>query len=285
MNSSLSINQVAILGVGLIGGSFGLALKQKSGAVNIIGIGRDPDRLAQAVQKGAIDQATTDIVQGVSSADLIVLSSTIGHILEALPTVLSAARPGAVVTDVGSAKTAIVAASKNDNRFIGGHPMAGSEKTGVMAASATLFNSATWALTPTKVTGAKSLDAMLEVITAVGAIPLILSPEEHDEMVSVTSHLPHVIAASFMRFAAQSRALHLDLPRMTAGSFADMTRIAGASPSIWRDVCLSNRDAVLKSLELFEKEIAKIKTAISENDADSIESYFAGSEAAKRLWS
>jgi prephenate dehydrogenase len=275
---------VAILGVGLIGGSLGMALKARRLARRVVGVGREAARLETAIRLGAIDEATTDWHGGVGEADIVVLGTTIGHILETLPQVLSSAPAGALVTDVGSTKNAIVARAGGAANFVGGHPMAGSEKGGVEAATPTLFQEATWALTPSTFTDPAALHRLRTLAQEVGASTRIFTPEEHDAMVAVTSHLPHVLASALMRTAAVTRAVHPETPSLAAGSFADMTRVAASSPDIWRDVCLSNRDAVLHALAQCRAELDALQAATESRDADALEAFFRGGADAKSAW-
>ena len=275
---------VAIVGVGLIGGSLGMALKRRRLAHRVIGIGRSRERLERAVALGAVDAGETDLAAGVADADVIVLCTTIGHILETLTETLGVVRAGAVVTDVGSTKGAIVARAGGASFFVGGHPMAGSEQTGVEAASPLLFEEATWALTPTERTDPAALTVVTALAQEVGATTLILAPEEHDAMLAVTSHLPHILSSALMRQAAATQREHGQTRQLTAGSFADATRVAASSPDIWRDVCLSNRDALRAALVGFRAELDRLEEAITVGDADRIEAFFAEGRDAKRGW-
>ena len=275
---------VAILGVGLIGGSLGMALKARWLARRVVGVGRDAARLGTALQLGAVDAVTTDWQEGLAQADIVVLCTTVSHILGTLPDVLAMVQPGAVVTDVGSTKGAIVRQAAGATNFVGSHPMAGSEKGGVEAATPTLFQGATWALTPTDTTDPQALQIIQTLAQEVGASTMVFTPEGHDAMVAVTSHLPHVMAAAFMRHAARTRDAYSDTPTLAAGSFADMTRIAASSPDIWRDVCLSNRDAVLAALKGFRAELDVIEAAVDAGDAAAIEAFFTTGAQAKRDW-
>ncbi len=277
-------NTVAILGVGLIGGSLGQVLKARRLALRVVGIGRSPERLDQAVALGAIDQGFLDLRAGLAGADLVVLGTAVSHILEVLPAVLRLAPPGAVVTDVGSTKTEIVRRADGAPLFVGSHPMAGSERTGVEAATPLLFQDATWALTPVASTDPGALRRLQRFAQELGARTLVLSPEDHDAMVAVTSHLPHVLSAALMRQAADARLLHPETARLAAGSFADLTRIAASSPEIWRDVCLSNRDAVLDALRHYRHQLDGLEAAVADRDATGIESFFATAAAAKHDW-
>jgi len=275
---------VAIVGVGLIGGSLGMALKSRRLAQTVIGVGRSQERLDMAVALGAIDTGMTDLDEAVRSADIVVLCTTVGHILETLPEALALVKPGALVTDVGSTKGAIVLAAAGVARFVGGHPMAGSEQTGVEAATPLLFEEATWAITPTDTTDPAAVTLLERFAQSVGATTLLLSPDAHDAMLAVTSHLPHVLASALMRqaFATQSR--HTQTQQLTAGSFNDGTRVAASSPEIWRDVCLSNRDALLQALQAFRGELDTLEAAVESRDATGIEAFFASGASAKRGW-
>ena len=275
---------VAIVGVGLIGGSLGMAMKSRRIAGRVVGLGRSRERLDLAVGLGAIDEGTTNAASALADADLIVLCTTVGHIRETLGGTLALAKPGAVVTDVGSTKSAIVAAAGGDPRFVGGHPMAGSEQGGVEAATALLFSEATWAVTPTETTDDGAREAVESLAREVGAATLTLPPDAHDAMLAVTSHLPHVLASSLMRQAAATQERHPQTRRLTAGSFADATRVAASSPELWRDVCLTNRDALRDALRAFRGELDTLERAVTDGDAAAIEAFFAEGAAAKRGW-
>lgn len=275
---------VAIIGVGLIGGSLGMALKARRLAARVVGIGRNSERLEQAIRLGAVDEATTNLNRGLADADLVVLCTAVGNILETLPGVLRGVRPGAVVTDVGSTKTQIVARSAGAAHFVGSHPMAGSERTGVEAATPLLFQEATWALTPTDATAPRALHTVRTLAQEIGAATLVLPPETHDALVAVTSHLPHVLASALMRQASDARASTPEIQRLAAGSFADMTRVAAASPDIWRDICLSNRDAVLAALDAYRAQLDFLQSAVSASDPTAIEAFFAEGADDKRAW-
>jgi len=275
---------VAIVGVGLIGGSLGMALKGRRLAHRVIGVGRNTERLDMAVALGAIDTGTTEMEQGVAEADVVVLCTTVGHIVETLPETLEAVKRGAVVTDVGSTKGAITRRAGRFPFFVGGHPMAGSEQAGVEAATPLLFEEATWAITPTGETDPGALGTVERLAREVGATTLTLTPDAHDSMLAVTSHLPHVLASSLMRQAATTQGVHPQTQRLTAGSFADGTRVAASSPAIWRDVCLTNREALLAALHGFREEIDVLEEAVAAGDAARIEAFFAAGAEAKRGW-
>ena len=275
---------VAIVGVGLIGGSLGRTLKTRRLAHQVIGVERTDDRLHKAQSLGAIDSGTTSLTEAVADADMIVLCSPVGHILEILPEVLAAAKDGAVVTDAGSTKGAIVRRAGSAASFVGGHPMAGSEQAGVEAATPYLFEEATWAITPSESSDPHAVQTVQRLAQSIGATTLLLAPDAHDAMLAVTSHLPHVLAAALMRQAHQTQARHPETQQLTAGSFADGTRVAASPPEIWRDVCLSNRDALLAALQTFRGEIDILEAAVTASDATQIEAFFTAGASAKRGW-
>ena len=275
---------VAIVGVGLIGGSLGMALKSRRLAQTVIGVGRSPERLDTAGALGAIDSGTTDLEEAAREADIVVLCTAVGHILESLPQTLALVKPGAVVTDVGSTKAAIVERAAGMGSFVGGHPMAGSERVGVEAATPLLFEEATWAITPSETTDPAAVSLIERLAQSVGATTLFLAPDAHDAMLAVTSHLPHVLASALMRQAYETQQTHPQTQQLTAGSFADGTRVAASSPEIWRDVCLSNRDALLHALQAFRGELDILEAAVEGRDAAQIEAFFASGASAKRGW-
>ena len=275
---------VAIVGVGLIGGSLGMALKSRRLAQMVIGVGRSLERLDMAQALGAIDAGTTSLEEAAADADIVVLCTTVGHILDSLPETLALVKPGAIVTDVGSTKAAIVQAAAGAANFVGGHPMAGSEQTGVEAATPLLFEEATWAVTPAETTDPAAVSLLERFAQSVGATTLRLSPDAHDAMLAVTSHLPHVLASALMRQAFETQSRYPQTQQLSAGSFADGTRVAASSPEIWRDVCLSNRDALLQALQAFRGELDTLEAAVADRDAAEIEAFFAAGASAKRGW-
>ncbi len=275
---------VAIVGVGLIGGSLGMALKSRRLAQTVIGVGRSLERLETAAALGAIDSGTTSLEEAAADADIIVLCTTVGHILTTLPETLALVKPGAIVTDVGSTKAAIVQAAAGAANFVGGHPMAGSERAGVESATPLLFEEATWAITPADTTDPAAVTLLERFAQSVGATTLLLSPDAHDAMLAVTSHLPHVLASALMRQASDLQSRRPQTQQLSAGSFADSTRVAASSPEIWRDVCLSNRDALLHALQAFRGQLDTLEAAVEGSDAAEIEAFFASGAAAKRGW-
>jgi len=273
-----NFNCVAIIGVGLIGGSFGMALKKHRLAGSVIGIGRNPDRLQRAVELGAIDRWSLDASAGVRGADLIYIATPVGLELDFVQRVLPSAKPGCIITDAGSTKAEICRGAdvlvKDRAAFVGGHPMAGSEAAGVEAARADLFEDTTYVLTPTVHTDSEALEKMHHIVEGIGARPLAMDPEIHDRCAAVISHLPHVIAAGLTLLAQEESAANPQVLELVAGSFRDMTRVAGSPPVLWRDICLTNTKAIKDAVDEFRRLIDQAVALMEGGDAQALEDWF-----------
>ena len=284
MSAEDGFGVVAIIGVGLIGGSLGMALKRRKLAKTIIGVGRNADRLTKAVRLGAIDKYAMDFTEGCAGADVIVLCTPVSRIIADLPAVLDVAGPNTVVTDVGSVKSAIVEAAGGDPRFIGSHPMAGSEANGVESSREDLFDEATWIVTPVATTSPKAVTTARNLGLAAGASVFSSTPEAHDSAVAVISHLPHIMATSLMLQAGDDARFMPSLPAMSAASFADATRVAASSPDLWRDICMTNRNAVLAALDGFADRLSQARAAIANGQGDALHAMFEAGRRAKGQW-
>lgn len=272
-------SRVAIVGVGLIGGSLGMAVREGRLAESVVGIGRSAERLEDARRLGAIDEAATDWASGVTDADLIVLATPIEQVLSDIRRLSPFLAPGAIVTDVGSTKGEIARAGDEHlppGAFVPGHPMAGSERAGVENAAPDLFVGATWAFTPTEKTDVGALERVCALAEATGARVLTLSPEEHDRAVAVTSHLPHVLAYALMALARERAAERPDSPLfdLAAGSFASATRVAASSPELWREIAMTNRRALADALRAYRRELDAALAALESGDGDSLLTLF-----------
>ncbi len=261
-------NRATIIGVGLLGGSLGLALREGKLAGRIVGVGHRQASIDLALRMGAIDEGTLDPVAGVEGADLVVLATAITLITEIGRKVAPALRKGALVTDVGSTKSDIVreleSAMPAGVHFIGAHPIAGSEKRGVDAATAGLFRGATCVVTPTKRSDPAAARRLAEFWTSVGARVVTLSPEDHDAILARTSHLPHVVAAALAAGLESSDAA------FAGTGFRDTTRIASGDVGIWCDIVLTNRDAILSSLDSFSGRLEEFRKAVESNDREKL---------------
>jgi prephenate dehydrogenase len=252
---------VAVVGVGVIGGSVGLAARRRLGAT-VRGV--DP-RAAEALGAGAIDEAHDDLASALDGADAAFVAVPVAALPGTVTAVLEAAPAGCVVTDVGSTKRAVVAAS-GDERFVGGHPLAGSEASGVEHAREDLFDGAIWYLTPTSGTSGVLLERLHRLVSGLGARPAAIDADTHDRMMAAVSHLPHVVANVLVGLAG--RALDGERLPATGPSFRDATRVAGANPPLWADIYLANRDALLAAIDDALARLTAARDALAAGDRD-----------------
>ncbi|MBU1487024.1 prephenate dehydrogenase [bacterium] len=264
----MKIEKVSIIGVGLIGGSLGLALKKKGLASKIVGIGRRETSLREALRVGTVDEVTLDLKEGVSQADLVILAAPVGSILRIGREIVPHLKQGAILTDVGSTKEEIVRAlGALTKDFVGAHPMAGSNESGVEKATASLFEKATCVITPTGETSKKALDVVENLWKKIGARVVKMSPETHDFLVAITSHLPHLAASSLVSLAAKEKEKAVPL---IATGFKDTTRIAASDPRLWSDIFLSNKEMVLSALKEYKEILSQWEELIREEDQEGI---------------
>lgn len=247
-----------LVGTGLIGGSIGLALRRAGWAV--VGTDRDRERADAAVAHGALDAVGED-----PASALTIVATPVGSVAAEARRLLKAGHP--VVTDVGSVKAPVVAAVDHPG-FVGGHPMAGSEQEGIAAATADLFDGATWVLTPTALTDDQAYATVRAAIVDLGAEVVALDPARHDALVAEVSHVPHLTAATLMRLADDTAEEHRALLRLAAGGFRDMTRVAAGHPGIWPDICGENREAIVDVLDRLIDALGEVRTVVASNDRD-----------------
>jgi prephenate dehydrogenase len=271
------IRRLAILGVGLLGGSVAKAARSLGLAREIVGIGRDLARLEPALADGSLDHATTDIADGVREADFVVLAAPVLVNERLLPELWTRAAPGAVITDVGSTKSGIVAAAERlaearPLAFVGSHPMAGSERAGYAVARGDLFQGASVIVTPTATTDDRAVKRVTNLWEAMGARVATLDPETHDRVVAAVSHLPHLVAFALVDAV---RAFEPGAMALAARGFKDTTRIAAAEPAVWREIFLSNRDALRRSTEAFRAALDAIERLVLDGDGDRLEAVLA----------
>ncbi|MBU4310081.1 prephenate dehydrogenase/arogenate dehydrogenase family protein [bacterium] len=263
------INQVAIIGVGLIGGSLGLALKEKKIAKRIIGVGRREESLKVARERREVDEITTDLTSGVKDADLVVIATPLELTIETFRKILPHLKKGCVVTDVGSVKGPIL--KRIDHPFfIGGHPLAGSEKRGPQAARADLFKEATVVLTPVKKTDKKALALVKSMWQDLGAKVLFLDCAIHDRLVAFTSHLPHILAASLTNLIGELAQEEERVLSLMGEGFRDTTRIAASPPSMWKEISFANREEISKAIKRFKEILSEMEEALSKEEGDNL---------------
>jgi prephenate dehydrogenase len=262
------MGRLTVVGVGLVGGSVAWGAKQRGLAREVIGVEVDRTASRRAVDQGIVD-AVASPADGVRDAEVVVLAVPVGRLEAIAREIAPFVGDATVVTDVGSVKAPIVAKLEPlFARFVGGHPMAGSERSGVAAASADLFSGARCVLTPTPSTDQGAIEAVEGLWSALGASVVRMSPVVHDDLVAAVSHVPHLVAAALVNAAADAadgRALML-----AAGGFRDTTRVASGSPDLWRDICLMNRGPVLAMLKSYLKEVESVRDAIERGDGGAL---------------
>lgn len=266
------LDTVAIVGVGLIGGSLGMALRQRNLAKNVVGIDRQQIALRVARRVGAVTHTTIDLNKGVADAELIVVCTPSGQIVETVRQAAQHCPERTLITDVGSVKQAIVEALDTGLargcRFLGGHPLAGSEKTGPNNAVAEMFDGRVSILTPTKNTRAEDFDLLEEFWQALGSVVVRMTPEEHDQALALTSHLPHVVAAALAGVIPEKYF------RLSGAGLLGVTRLAGSDPQLWTQILMLNRDNILTALEQYGSCLASLHAALRDGDTDEITKFF-----------
>ncbi|HUV20238.1 MAG TPA: prephenate dehydrogenase/arogenate dehydrogenase family protein [Gammaproteobacteria bacterium] len=277
------IDRLCIIGVGLIGSSLSLALKQVGAVGEVVGYGRNRDNLVKGVELGVLDRFESSIAAAVKDADVIVVAVPLGAMQQVFAEIAGAVSSEAIITDVGSSKGSVVRAAMAElgdaiKRFVPGHPIAGNEKSGVEAGFATLYQGRRVILTPlpqTEVTASARIDAMWREC---GADIEYLEIEHHDKVLAATSHLPHMLAYALVHYLSNLNE-HEEIFRYAAGGFRDFTRIASSDPVMWRDVCIANGDAVVELIEQYQGELDRVAAAIRAGDADGLLALFGRAKA------
>ncbi|MSQ49893.1 MAG: prephenate dehydrogenase/arogenate dehydrogenase family protein [Betaproteobacteria bacterium] len=280
--------RVVVIGVGLIGGSFSLALKEKKLCGQVVGVGRSAANLKLALERGAIDSIEADVAAAVRGGDLVLLATPVAQFSGLLPAIEKALKPGAIVSDAGSTKRDVVAAARaalgvKSAQFVPAHPIAGAELSGAAAANPQLFRGRRLVLTPLAENKPQDLDAIADLWSAIGAQVSRMTPEEHDQVFAAVSHLPHLLAYALVSELSE-RPDAAKLFGYAAGGFRDFTRIASSQPEMWRDICVANRDQLLRELHLFENKLETIGTLLEAGDAASLQQLFAAARAAREQW-
>jgi prephenate dehydrogenase len=259
--------RIAVIGVGLIGGSIGLAAKDRVADAEVVGFGRDPERLELARERGAIDRAAASIEDAVEGAQLCFACAPVGALPDLVRAALDASGDDTLVTDVGSTKEDLVRRTP-DPRFVGGHPIAGAETAGVEHARADLFQDAVWYLTPHEQSGGLLYERLHRFVVDVGAQPVAVDAETHDRLVAVFSHLPHVLANVLASQAAARLSDQSDALRHVGPSFRDMTRVAGANTAMWSDIYRSNRAAIAEEIRGFRAGLDEVERRLEAGEVE-----------------
>ena len=270
---------VAIVGVGLIGGSVGQALLARRLAGRVIGIGRDPQSLAEATSRGAVSETTTDLA-AVAAADFVLVATAVGAIGGLLERIDDAVRPGTPITDAGSTKARIVAGWERHRRrrrarFVGGHPLAGSHRRGPAAADGELFAGRVAVVTPAPATPAADVEAVGGFWSALGSTVYVMPPRQHDRLLAAASHAPHALAAALA--AATPAAAR----RFTAGGWRDTTRVAAGDPGLWADILLDNAAEVARALDRVGRITARLRAALERGDRRAVETLLVRAKEAR----
>lgn len=278
-------DKVTVIGVGLIGGSLARAMKRAALCATVTGCGPDEAGLRQAQQLGVIDRYSLDVGEAVVDADLVALATPLLTMAPLLRTLAGRLPADCIVTDVGSAKGVVVAAAREImpqrlSHFVPAHPVAGTERSGVEASSAELFTGQITILTPLPETAAAARDAVAALWQGVGATTVELTVERHDQVLAATSHLPHVLAYTLVDCLAR---LHDrdEVFAYAAGGFRDFTRIASSDPEMWRDICLTNGDALLAMLDHFQQGFQTLRAAVQAGDGERLYALFARAKQAR----
>ncbi len=274
--------KIAVLGVGLIGGSIGLAARRKLEGAEVVGFDPDPGTLDRAVAGGAIDRGAGTVAEACEGADVVFCAAPVASLPDLARAALDACGPECVVSDAGSTKREIVASLGGDERFIGGHPLAGAETSGVENARADLFEGARWYLTPTDRSGGLLYDRLQRTVAGLGARPQAIDAEAHDRLMATVSHLPHVVANVLVGQAAAE--LTRDSERMpeVGPSFRDTTRVAGSNPAIWGDIFATNREAVAGAIDAVGERLREAAELIRAGDRDAVAAWHAAAAEDRR---
>ena len=282
------IDKLVIIGVGLIGGSFALALREAGAAGEIVGVGRSAANLEEALRLGVINRIAPDAAEAVRDADLVMLAVPVGQMAALMQQIAPCLGAHTVVTDAGSTKGDVVALARRHlpqhlAAFVPGHPIAGAEKSGVGAADAGLFRGRQTVLTPLPETDAGATELVLNAWQACGARVAEMTPENHDRIFAAVSHLPHLLAFALVEDIA-SRANGEELFGFAAGGFRDFTRIAGSSPEMWRDIFLANREPLLDELDVYRAQLDRLRAMLEQGDGAALEKVFSHARAARNKW-
>ena len=284
-NLGNSIQHISIIGVGLIGGSFALALKQQRPELNIIGCGRNIDNLKAAQQLGAIDSYQTDIAQAIKNADLVFVAVPLGSMSAIFKAMQGNLKPNCIITDAGSAKASVVAAAKaafgtQAKNFIPGHPIAGREKSSIHAALPDLYQQRRVVLTPSEDTNPHALAQVKQLWELTGAYVSQMSINHHDDVLAATSHLPHILAYALVDLLA-SEPDSKEIFEYAAGGFRDFTRIAASDPVMWNDICVANKTALLSQIDAFSTHLNQSRQQIHTGEFSEVKALFERAQHAR----
>lgn len=296
------INKLVIIGVGLIGGSFALALRKANMVSHITGVGRSRENMKRALDLGAIDEIAHDLSSALKDADVVFLAIPVGQTGNTMAQIAPHLAPQTILTDAGSSKQNVVSMARTYlaghlTHFVPGHPVAGAELSGASAANPDLFRDKNVILTPIDETNGTVLKRVIELWQACGALVSQMSAHRHDKILAAVSHLPHVLAFALMSHIGSKGESHEEVPlcedekirpsdllRFAGSGFRDFTRIAGSSPEMWRDICLGNEEALSRQIEAYQNELTALRALLASGDGNAIERIFSDAREARRQW-
>jgi prephenate dehydrogenase len=282
------INRLAVIGTGLIGGSFALALKQAKEVGTVVGAGRKQENMETARALGIVDEIASSVEQAVKGTDMVLLAIPVGQMAGVMQAIAPHIDPDAAVTDVGSTKQDVCAMAQQylaatKSWFVPGHPIAGAEMSGAQSARADLFSGKNVVLTPLPETNFKALVKVQSAWQACGAKVSIMNASQHDRIFAAVSHLPHLLSYALVDMLACRPDQDLFF-NYAASGFRDFTRIAGSSPEMWRDIALANREALLVELDAYETKLEELKTALGQADGQALMDFFSRAQQARTAW-
>lgn len=284
------INKLVIIGVGLIGGSFALALRRIGRVKHIVGIGRSAQNLQAAIELQVIDEIATNLAHALHQADLVFLAMPVAQTAHTLQQIAPHLQANTVVTDAGSTKQDVVAAVRhhlpmaNRHHFVPGHPIAGAELSGVKAAQADLYCNKHVILTPLAETSVEATELVKQLWRDCGASVSHMPADEHDWILAITSHLPHILAFTMMNHIRHSTPEPEHLLRFAGSGLRDFTRIAGSSPEMWRDICLANRETLIMQIDAYRNELLALQKLLHEQDSDALQQTFISARTLRENW-
>jgi prephenate dehydrogenase len=286
--SRLDLGRVAVIGVGLIGGSFALALKAAKACGEVVGVGRDPRNMRTALELGVIDRIAKDPAEAASDAQLIVIATPMAQFEATFAAIASPLARNAIITDVGSTKRDAIRAARKAlgakiSQYVPAHPIAGAERSGAAAANANLFRDRRVVLTPLAENSASDVDIVTAAWQSCGARVARMQPEAHDAVLGAVSHFPHVLAYALVHeFAMRDNAA--ELFGFAGGGFKDFTRIASSHPEMWRDICVVNREAIVAELDRYAAKLDSVRSLLAAGDGPALERLFAEAKSARDQW-
>ncbi len=290
MAHGTTVSKLVIIGVGLIGGSFALALRNAGMVNHIVGIGRSQHNMQRAVELGVIDEIATDTASALHNAELVFLAMPVGQTVSIMEQIAPHLQADTLITDAGSTKQDVIAAARlhlplqSRYHFVPGHPIAGAEQSGVEAAKADLYYGKHTILTPLPETDDNSTERIRQLWQACGSIVSIMPADEHDRVLAATSHLPHILAFTLMNHLTRSADAPESLLRFAGSGFRDFTRIASSSPEMWRDICLANREELLKQIDAYQDALLQLREALNKRDSAVLEKAFSQAREIREAW-